>query len=488
MNTQVKRKNQPDGFGSTRIYYNNFAGHLLGSYNPNMLHPGLPGRYSDEDWFRTIDMIGAFGFNVFEFWLVPRLFCREGLNSNVGREFARQMNATIEYAGEKGIRAYAVISLATVGSDWRTYCPNDSVQWRELQFLWDAWTKRLPGLGGVDIFPGDPGGCSLGGCTAETFIDKSVEIAAIVQRNLPDARLTFNTWGPPFFAWGVIQGPDEWNNEFLPGYQATAWESTPERTDRAMTHLLRRLPDFPDKTAVAINLGFNPDGIPEGNADARPWAREIAKTHPIQTWDFSLTEGENAVLPHCRLERLFQQRRRERDAAPYRGGICFTMSPKLNQLSSYAAAQSFLRPDADHRDIAAEFFENLFGPTGRRIVPFMPLFEVIEDWGNFTQIGLARDEYHGQMEELAAMLEGLTACGADDVSFFPSPDEYRRELVFFARLFADLTGRSPDYNSLRRRYWNRVYAIYDHLPTHVDPRPREATDHLIQFFQKWDRG
>ncbi len=68
------------GFGLDRICYVNFAGHLQNAYNPNVLYHGLPNRWSDGDWRGFIDMVVGFGFTAFEFWLVPHLFCREGLN------------------------------------------------------------------------------------------------------------------------------------------------------------------------------------------------------------------------------------------------------------------------------------------------------------------------------------------------------------------------------------------------------------------------
>ena len=54
-------------FGSRRIYYNNFAGHLLNAYNPNMLYPGLPYQWTDENWAGLLKMVAGFGFNVFDF-------------------------------------------------------------------------------------------------------------------------------------------------------------------------------------------------------------------------------------------------------------------------------------------------------------------------------------------------------------------------------------------------------------------------------------
>jgi len=38
---------------------------------------------------------------------------------------------------------------------------------------------------------------------------------------------------------------------------------------------------------------------------------------------------------------------RTRGHSTKRGGICYTMTPLLNQLSLFEAAQSFLNPDAD---------------------------------------------------------------------------------------------------------------------------------------------
>ena len=48
------------------------------------------------------------------------------------------------------------------------------------------------------------------------------------------------------------------------------------------------------ETRPGIGIEFNT----WGEQDARPWANAIAKTRRILTWDFSLTEGENAVYPH----------------------------------------------------------------------------------------------------------------------------------------------------------------------------------------------
>ncbi len=484
--------NSDSAFGSRRIYYNNFAEHLQNSYNPNMFYPGLPNRWTDEEWKCCIDFIASCGFNVFEFWLVPRLFCRKALTQEYTAEFVRQMNAVVDHAHSRGVKALFLCSLATVGDDWLTLCPGVPDEWEEIKFLWDAWMERLPGIDIVDIFPGDPGACSRNGCTAETFIDRSLDIAKIIRRRLPKAEIELNTWGPPFFGWGNIQGPPGWKGEFIQSYQHTAWTFEPLRAEKSMRHLLRRLPEFPDPTSVAVNMGFNPDGNPESagsdlmtggsGQDARPWIREIAKTHKVYSWDFSLTEGENAVIPHWRFKRLFKRRLEERSAAPYSGGICFTMTPKLNQLTLFMAAQSFIRPDADPDTVAGEFLEAVFGADGKKLVPRLPLFEVIRDWGHYDEINLGRGEYHSKMLEMTELLESLAGKERSAYPVFPSPSAWREELLFYSRLFADLSAPSPDYDSLHDRYWGKVYGIYDHLPEHVDPRPRTATRSLVRHF------
>ena len=235
---------------------------------------------------------------------------------------------------------------------------------------------------------------------------------------------------------------------------------------------------------MAITLGFNPDGNPVGDQDARPWAREIARTNRILSWDFPFTEGENAILPHYRFDLLFEQRRLERDGAPYSGGICYTMTPRLNQLSLFEAARSFQAPDADHRIVAREFFAEVFGPEGEPLAADIPLFERVPDRGHVAKIEIDRDTCHRRMKALVKRLRFLRGRLSPALPLFPSAESYRRELLFFTRLFAGLTGPSPDCDALRRAYWQRVYRIHELLPRHIDPRPAAATDNLANSFRR----
>jgi len=469
-----------------RSCYVNFAGHLLNAYNPNLIHPGLAHEWTRSDWIGFMDTIAAYGFNVFEFWLEPRFFCREGLDSEAGRNLVRDMQLMIERGRERGVAVKLLASLSTVGPDWHTHCPNDPAEWAETLHLWEAWLRRFEGLGLVGLFPGDPGGCSRNGCTAETFIDGARVVADTIHRLHPHARLELGTWGSPFFGWGNIQGPPGWRGEFIPDCQGSAWRFDAARAERAMHYLLKRLPDFPPDTQVAINLGFNPDGDPdvsERAQDARPWAREIARTHRIVTWDFSLTEGENAIFPHYRFKRLFAQRRREREAAPYAGALCFTMTPRLNALALYQSAQSMIDPDASPDTLTRRFYAGLFGPEGATLAELLPAFEIYRDWGNYETIDLDRAAFHRTLRRGVELLAALRPRDPVALPVFPDPETHRRELLFFFEFFRDLSGPHPDYDALHRLYWNRVYAIYDRLPDHVDPRPRANTDRLIRFFR-----
>lgn len=161
------------------------------------------------------------------------------------------------------------------------------------------------------------------------------------------------------------------------------------------------------------------------------------------------------------------------------------MTPLLNQLSLFEAAQSFKDRDGDPDALAQTFFTKIFGESGRAFVADYRLFEVIPDWGAYDVVKMPRMEYHKRMSAFADRLEDARNSVNNAAILHPDPETYRQELVFFARLFADLTGSHPDYDALKKTYWNRVYRIYDSLPDHVDPRPRGNTERLIQHFADW---
>ena len=60
-----------------RICYVNFADHLQNAFNPNVLFDVPVNRWTAAEWDRFIDMVSAYRYNLFEFWLVPTLFSPE---------------------------------------------------------------------------------------------------------------------------------------------------------------------------------------------------------------------------------------------------------------------------------------------------------------------------------------------------------------------------------------------------------------------------
>ncbi len=474
-------------FGSRRIYYNNFVEHLLNRFNPNMTHPDAPCRWSEKDWRGIMDMVADYGFNVWEFWLAPRIFCREGLDSEYGRQYVEQLHIAADQAHKRSMKVEMLCCLVTVGTDWHSYCPNCPEEWEEVRYLWKTWAEKLDFVDIFCLFPGDPGCCSRNGCTALTYIDKSIEISHLIKGVRPEAEIDFNTWGPPVFGWGIIEGPPGWKGEFLTDEQGSAWRFDGKRCWDTMSHLVSHADDFAKPVYFSVNMGFNPDGIPTGMRDGRPWAQILAQKYPVLTWDFSLTEGENGIFPHYRFRRLFEQRKKERDVNAYSGGICYTMTPLLNCLSLYAAGRSFMDPDADCDQVAAEFYERTFGPGAGEIAGYLELFEIVPEWGNHVTIDMPREKYHRRMAELAELVKSWKGRISGTLGIYPSAEFHRAELEYFAELFRDLSGDEPDFDALRKSYWNHVYEIYDHLPRHVDSRPDMATDRLMNFFKNWEK-
>lgn len=133
--------------------------------------------------------------------------------------------------------------------------------------------------------------------------------------------------------------------------------------------------------------------------------------------------------------------------------------------------------------MAKAFYRNLFGSVGESIVDYLPIFEVIPDWGNYSAPGLSKEEIQKKAKAFIDLLETCRESVSGNTAFFPSPDRYREELLWYARLFAELSRPRADYDELYARYWNRVYRIYDALPEHVDPRPVNASRNIIDYFR-----
>jgi hypothetical protein len=503
-----------------RICYVNFAEHLQNAFNPNVLFDVSVNRWSAADWERFIDMVSAFRYNVFEFWLVPSLFAPEALQGGkMQRQFAETMNRVIAYGKRRGVSVHPILAVNTVGANWHYHCPNIPAEKAEIIALWDHWSRTLRGNDSMGIFPGDPGGCTKNGCSPETYVDLCLELSRVVRRNNLEVKIEIGTWGEPMGGWGV-----------------PLWTGKPDRAEKAMNYFLDRLPQFPPGTFTSINLGFSPDATLSHGGDGRPYARRAAKTNPVLTWDYSVTEGEGTVSPRCRVRRIFERRREERAVGCYSGGICYTMAPKLQVLSLFCCAEAWWDPSRSPDAVLADFGRLVFGDSRAAIGPLLEEFEVVPDWGYYPPFPFSPRRVQVSMAKLAALLKTVDGDKACRLPLAPTPSEYRRTLLDFAELFQklaevdialeDLTaavktaGKMPaehqgllslaeaeqlltdagdfpgkdrvgtlvgrlrqlDVRGLMKRYWDTVYGIYDVIPHPVDPRAQGATAALFQRF------
>ena len=100
-----------------------------------------------------------------------------------------------------------------------------------------------------------------------------------------------------------------------------------------MEHLLQRLPDFPDPTSIGHQHGLQRRRQPHWRA-GRPALGQRDRQDPPRPHLglFSLTEGENNIVPHYRFRRLFDRRREEQQAGRLPGRNLLHHDPLLNQL------------------------------------------------------------------------------------------------------------------------------------------------------------
>lgn len=304
----------------------------------------------------------------------------------------------------------------------------------------------------------------------------------VIHRENPGATIHLSTWGTPFSGWGEDQWtlPDSdgtWakitSRGASPGEPTHIWNGKPERARRAIDYMIRRLEHFPADTMVAINLGFDPDGGATMGGDAKPLAREVAKVRPITTWDYSLAEGELVAYPHWRLPRMAARRREERAAAPYRGAMSYTMSPKLNLLTLWAAGRIMQNPDADPDKLSREFCAAAFGAEHAELGELFEAFEVVPGWGHYPRRRWSKSVLRGKYREMIDRLEAADP-GRCGLPLFPPIETYRDDLLWFARRFEEMAGPDPDREAIKKAYWARALTIYDHIPMSADARAEAA--------------
>ena len=461
---------------SLRTCYVNFAEHLQNTWNVNLLYEDAPGTWTEAEWSAFFKELKAFGYTNFQFWIPPTL-CKPG---ELRCKAVRPLAEVISLCHQAELTANPLIPVNTIGAEWYFACPNDPDDHKRILEFWTYFAEHLTDADIFTVFPGDPGGCNRNGCDHVTFIELAAELAQMLKDKLPGVIVEVGTWGTPFSGWGGdMRYTPGWDGSFAmlvdpkannPEIPCHIWNGSEERVVTAMRDLIGRLSLFPADTMFSLNAGFNPDCEPVGAYDARPWAKEIAKTHRVTSWDYAASEGELICYPHYRLDKYKRKRLMETETAPYYGVICYTMSPKLNQLMLYAAAQLMIDPAEDTEEIAGRFTELVFGD--REIGKLMKAFEIVPGWG-YEPTGLSKTESRDMLMDLIGRLckaEGYPS----ELPIFPGAGEYRQTLLWHTENFVQMLGENPDRESIRKAYWEKALSIYDKVPKAVDERSEAA--------------
>ena len=457
---------------TTRTCYLNFAEHLQNAWNVNFMYGNTEEAWGEAAWDAFLQEISAFGFTNFQFWIPPTL-------AKPSEERARcvdDIRMVLRLCHKNGLTANPMLAVNTFGAEWYFACPNDPTDKARIMELWTFYADNLPEADIFTVFPGDPGGCCRNGCTHKTYIALAAEIANMIKKKHPHMRVNVGTWGTPFTGWGEDMRPiKDWDGTFAmlidptladPSVPCHIWNGTEERAVRAMEDFVSMLHLFPADTAFDINAGFNPDAEPIGGFEGLSWAKKVSETHAVHSWDYSASEGELICYPHYRVQKFKRKRMMEMSATQYTGSICYTMTPKLSQLTLYTAAHLMMDPDADAKAITAEFTELVFGDD--KIGPLMEAFEIVNGWG-YEKTPYTKAEL---LVMLAELIKRLRASRGKEskLPIFPSVDQYRDDLIWHAENFITMLGENPDREKIRKDYYDRALSVYKTIPKAVDER------------------
>ena len=461
-----------------RTCYVNFAEHLQNSWNVNFIYNDAPGVWNEKEWKSFFRQIKAFGFNNFQFWIPPTLVKVGEARTNAIEQF----KMIIEYCHSENITANPLITINTIGAEWYFACPNDKEDKAKIMEFWTFYAENLKDADIFTIFPGDPGGCNRNGCNHNTYLELSAELAFMIKEKNPSITVEVGTWGTPFTGWGDdMRHTPNWDGTFAmltdpdannPEIPCHIWNGSEERVKICMNDMMERLDIFPKDTIFSLNVGFNPDSEPIGGYDGRKWIKEIAKTHRVNSWDYSASEGELICYPHWRVNKYKRKRLLELETAPYYGSICYTMSPKLNLLTLYTSAQIMINPYRDAKEIAGEFTKLVF--DDEKIGTLMEAFEIVPGWG-YEETRYTKKELTAMFSELIQRLKNAEG-KISGLPLFPTAEEYRQTILWHAENFLYMLGENPDREKVKKDFWNKALAIYDTIPKAVDERSELAAN------------
>ena len=85
------------------------------------------------------------------------------------------------------------------------------------------------------------------------------------------------------------------------------------------------------------------------------------------------------------------------------------------------------------------------------------------------------------------ILSSVLRSATTDVSattLVPDAERYQQDLLWFARQFLALAGDQPDRAQIKRDYWQKTFAIYNHIPMSVDERADQAATKFSQLLHE----
>lgn len=457
---------------SHRIYYHNFGEHLLNVFSVNMLHDVPFARWTRADWRRYLEMIAAMRYTTFEFWLSPTLFSSPALGAPEGSkydEYAKTMRWVIEQAHELGLKVEVLICVNCTEPTWVNLCPRLPDEHQRILALWSHWTKRLANADVLCIFPGDVGGCQRNGCTHETFVELCLEIIHATGTNGPFA-FEIAGWGPPFYDWGVL------------AWDVPARRGSPERAKAAFAYLLQRLPEFPKGTVYSVNMNrdikTSYSGAPkEPGYSNRDVVDELRKSVTVLTWDYYLSEQEEAPMPNYRVSALLQGRQEERRWG-YSGGINYTMTPRLSVLTAFAAAEAYWNPDQTEVDVLRRFSNYVFGSPDVAL----KVFPCVAMVGQPTW-----QAFHERIKGASEVLRSTQTPKLSKLFVAPDADAYRQNLIYYTTTFermAAVTIQAQEVTSLSGKA--KLSEVKAWLATAPESKGKDRVKELLAAWNDFD--
>ena len=429
-----------------RAVYINDSAHQMNNYNPNLIYDVETFRWSPAQWERFIDQLAFFRYNVLQIWITPNMFSPGALNGGGAFDYFRDtMRHVGRYALQRGIilDLIAGINVATQAGTrldtlqlfkelpvYTSLSPNKPGEKALSMRLWDYWSKAIPEVGIWTLFPGDPGGCMEQGCTPGTYVDLSLEVARIIKRNNPKAKVDFTTWH--FFGWG----PDFTYYDYNKNH----------RVDRGYEYLMSKLDQFPVDTMFGIELNdFTSEpgirGSGHGEGSTAKYITEISKKHLVHTWSYLVTEGEGWINHHYKVPQILAER--DIDARfPISGGISYTMTPGFNLLNQFASSEAYWNPQQTVSSIMQAYTEGVFGTSEERLSKIFPLFQIAPMVGyTFAAAPNWKPNYSEilkNMDQSKSVLESLHVPEHPRFEIMPTPAGYVNELLYFCNLYKQL--------------------------------------------------